>query len=524
MTTTVDPSTLVGGRYVLEKLIGEGGTGEVWRARHVTLRSPVAIKLLHGSAAFRESTRRRFLTEARVAAQLSTRHAVKVFDFGVTDQGRPYLIMELLDGETLSDRLERVHMLTPYATARILRLASRALDAAHALGVVHRDFKPENIFLVRTEEDEEDVKVVDFGVAKLVGELEEDVEDAAPMSSRRLDKAFVSFTRTGKSVGTPCYMAPEQAKGDLDVGPAADVWAVGVVAYECLTGYRPFVAQDIDTLFDRISHCTYVPARERNPSLPADFDTWFQRACAPNPDKRFPNASAATMALIEVLGIQSSAITLADVEAVHSLLPSVRSPSSAPAGPPSSRGEGRSFTPGASSAERELPKVRRPRTVRNFVFAAAVLAMTAIGVGSWWHLRNVPVPPEGDTRVSEPSATGVASTEHPVDVEAPAPSAIAASNGSAAPAASDARTDPEVGKAPAGGTGRSDPAVPPRMDGYRDLPSAWPKASSPPPASPPPSAESPPPEKEQPSSKPPDPPAPKSSATSSPFKLPELGF
>ncbi|MCU0694625.1 MAG: protein kinase, partial [Polyangiaceae bacterium] len=107
MTTMLAQTRLIGGRYVLEKLIGEGGTGEVWRARHTALRSPVAIKFLHGSAAFRESPRRRFLTEARVAAQLNTRHAVKVFDFGVSDQGRPYLIMELLDGESLANRLGR---------------------------------------------------------------------------------------------------------------------------------------------------------------------------------------------------------------------------------------------------------------------------------------------------------------------------------------------------------------------------------------------------------------------------------
>jgi len=532
MTATVDPTTLIGERYILEKLIGEGGTGEVWRARHVTLRSPVAIKLLHGSAAFRDSTRRRFLTEARVAAQLNTRHAVTVFDFGVTKQGRPYLIMELLDGETLADRLARQHMLTPYATARVLRLASRALDAAHALGVVHRDFKPENIFLVRTEEEEEDVKVVDFGVAKLVGELEEDdeedEEDSAAMSSRRFERASMSFTRSGRSVGTPCYMAPEQAKAQDEVGQAADVWAIGVVAYECLTGFRPFVADDIQTLFDRISTCTYVPGKERNPALPEEFDDWFRTVCSPDPEKRFANASSATMALIEVLGIQISTITFADNDAVHSLVPSVRSPSSNPVGPPSSRPGGRSVTPGGAIADRARPRVQ-PKTSRNVAFGVALALMGVVAWISWGQLR-VATAPSGTTSVGSAAEHLACSSGGSLPV-------LAVSSREAK-AASTASEHEAVPLASTGG-GRASPkpghftADVPKMGGHRRLPSvvsadAFPlgAAGAPPEPEPPAgtaSAEesSPPPGTA--SAKAPSPP-PDSAGTGSPFKLPELGF
>jgi len=508
MTTSIDPNRLVGGRYVLEKLIGEGGTGEVWRARHVTLRSPVAIKLLHGSAAFRESTRKRFLTEARVAAQLNTRHAVKVFDFGVTEQGRPYLIMELLDGETLAERLEREKRLSPYATARILRLASRALDAAHSLGVVHRDFKPENIFLVRTEEDEEDVKVVDFGVAKLVGELEErDPEDTAPMSTRRLEKAFISFTRSGKSVGTPCYMAPEQAKAELDVGHTADVWAIGVVAYECLTGFRPFVAADIKTLFDRISSCTHVPARERNPALPQSFDDWFRTACAPDPKDRFPNASAATLALIEVLGIQGSMITLGDSEILPSLIPSVRSSSSGPAGPPSSGSATRftSLTPGASSALRSQPssRVRLPR----LAFGLALIVGLGIAATAWWQLRAAPVPSTAASQAPAASVSSVVTPESTASVD-PEPDA-------SVPASSILPAQPIPTKER--DTTKSSPRdKTPRMEGYRELPRSWPSSTS--------VAEPVAPATSEPPKKPPPPKPPDATATSSPFELPELGL
>src|SRR5262249_21376696 len=136
---------LVGGRYELEELLGQGGMGEVWRARHVALNSHVAIKFLQGASAHRESTRKRFLTEAQVTAQLKTRYAVQVFDFGITDEGQPYLVMELLDGETLGKRLAKHTFLPIPTTVQFLTQAARALDRAHALGIVHRDFKPENV-------------------------------------------------------------------------------------------------------------------------------------------------------------------------------------------------------------------------------------------------------------------------------------------------------------------------------------------------------------------------------------------
>ena len=492
MTATVDPDRLVGGRYALEKLIGEGGTGEVWRARHVTLRSPVAIKLLHGSAAFKESTRKRFLTEARVAAQLSTRHAVKVFDFGVTEQGRPYLIMELLDGETLAHRLEREHVLSPYATARILRLASRALDAAHALGVVHRDFKPENIFLVRTEEEEEeDVKVVDFGVAKLVGGLDDpDVEDTAPVSTRQLERSFTGFTRTGRSVGTPCYMAPEQAKPHTEVGPAADVWAVGVVAYECLTGTRPFFAQDIPSLFNRIEHCTYTPAKERNPALPDAFDAWFRRACAPDPRKRFPNASAATLALIDALEIQNT-ITIGDPESSHAVL--LRGPQSLAA---ARLPREMSVTPGPSS---EMPETsERQRSHKPAMLGVATVLALGVVAGAWLHLR-APSTPTTPSATSEPTVTFLADANSVVGMASAPASASSAPPPAATPTATATTTGPRAkpNAVATGGKARVD--EPATSDA---VPPPAPKETT----------------------KPPETSPPRTTTPASPFELPDLGL
>jgi serine/threonine protein kinase len=163
---------VIGGRYQLEKVLGAGGMGEVWQARHLSLHTTIALKFLRGSSVIDSASRSRFELEARVTAQLKTRSAVQVFDFGVADDGQPFLAMELLEGESLAQRLRRVKRMPADATVYLLNQASRALDRAHALGIVHRDFKPGNVFIVSDEDRREVVKVMDFGLAKIVGELE----------------------------------------------------------------------------------------------------------------------------------------------------------------------------------------------------------------------------------------------------------------------------------------------------------------------------------------------------------------
>src|SRR6185437_3908374 len=217
----VGADRLVGDRYALEVFIGRGGMGEVWRARHVVLDTLVAIKLLLGAAEPSEHAKRRFLTEARVTATLKTRYAVQVFDFGVTEDGLPYLVMELLEGDTLSKRIAREGRLAPATTSRFLQKAARALEKAHALGIVHRDFKPENVMLVADEEDGgETVKVVDFGIAKLVGDLECTLKVALGALARRPGASSrTPRSVTSGGVGTPQYMAPEQVRNLPEVGP-----------------------------------------------------------------------------------------------------------------------------------------------------------------------------------------------------------------------------------------------------------------------------------------------------------------
>ncbi len=289
----------MGGRYALEALVGRGGMGEVWRARHLALQTRVAIKFLQGAAEPSARARRRFLTEAQVTANLRTRHAVQVFDFGVSEDGRPYLVMELLEGETLDKRIARHGRLPLAVTSQILQKAARALERAHALGIVHRDFKPENVMLVPDEEDGgELVKVVDFGIAKLVGDLDATLKCAlGQIAQARRSPSEPALDATSSGVGTPNYMAPEQIRGSAQVGPAADIWAFGVVAYECLTGRRPFEEDSIGKLLTRVlSAAPPAPASSIAP-VPVLFDDWFRVACAANPSDRFPDVLAAASAL-----------------------------------------------------------------------------------------------------------------------------------------------------------------------------------------------------------------------------------
>jgi len=279
---------------------------------------------------------------------------VKVFDIGLTDQGRPYLVMEFLDGETLDTRLSRLGTLPPYSTALILRLAARALDSAHALGIVHRDFKPENIILLDDTDGLDNVKVVDFGVAKLLRGFDESELEGAASPER--------VHARGRLVGTPFYMAPEQTRAEKDVYATLDVWAMGVVAYECLTGRRPFVGRDMQTLFDRIQNGEHPLAHEVNPALPTTFEDWFRTACHPEPRNRFQSASVAATALIEALDIQTSSFPSPDGHAASSPDPCTLSSHSVPDSFRTQRGSlSVPFGPGHAPRHTVSATLREPR-------------------------------------------------------------------------------------------------------------------------------------------------------------------
>ncbi len=252
------PNRRLGDKYVLGEPLGAGGQGRVVRARHELLGTEVAIKLLHADAERSPEARvRAFLREAQAVARLRHRNVVSVTDFGEQDD-EAYLVMELLEGESLRERLLRERTLSAAATTTLVTDVAAALAYCHASGVIHRDLKPENVFFARDDHGTETVKVLDFGTAL-------DAE-SAPLG-----------TTSGRAPGTPHYMSPEQLSGEAAVDARADLFALGVLAFECLVGRRPFDADAYGELVLQV--CTRpLPVPSELAPLPAGFDAWFRKS------------------------------------------------------------------------------------------------------------------------------------------------------------------------------------------------------------------------------------------------------
>jgi hypothetical protein len=278
------PASVIAGKYRLVSKLGQGGMGAVWRADHLTLKAPVAIKLLDPSIAKTEEGLTRFLREAQAAAALRSSHVVQTFDYGVND-GVPYIVMELLVGQSLAERLTTSGPLEPVALAALLKQVARAISKAHQAGIIHRDLKPDNIFLVEGEEDEAIAKVLDFGIAKAAGEL---------------GVALESKTRTGALLGTPFYMSPEQAQGTSVLDFRSDLWSLAVITFEALLGKRPFESEALGDLLLKIC-ANPLPVPSKLGPVPAGFDAWFAKACNREPSQRFESAAEMAKAFERLL-------------------------------------------------------------------------------------------------------------------------------------------------------------------------------------------------------------------------------
>ena len=274
---------ILSGRFKLLRRLGEGAQATVWVAEHLALSTEVAVKLIDPQLAKQAEARERFKREATAAAQLRSANVVQILDHGI-DGEQPFIVMELLLGQDLFDRLHEKTRLSLEETARIVTQVARALSRAHAAGIVHRDLKPENVFLVSSEDDET-VKVLDFGVAKVIDP----------------SKSTMQRTGLGTLLGTPHYMSPEQVKGLAEVDLKSDLWALGVIAYQCVTGALPFESEGVGDLLIRIATAEPPPPSRKRPSLPKSFDAWFAKACHRDPKKRFANAKEMAEALARVV-------------------------------------------------------------------------------------------------------------------------------------------------------------------------------------------------------------------------------
>jgi serine/threonine-protein kinase len=416
--------------------------GEVWRADHLGLRAPIAIKLMNPSIISDQDALARFNREAQAAAALRSPHVVQVFDHGVDpDTGAPFIAMELMEGESLAHRLARLGPLPAVETARVVTHVARALARAHEIGIVHRDLKPDNIFLVRNE-DEEIAKVLDFGIAKT------NAQALGPGSA----------TRTGTVMGTPYYMSPEQITGAKGLDYRTDLWALGVIACECLTGKQPFEGETIGALV--LAICTMQPPRPSSlAAVPDGFDAWFARATDRDIAARFQSARELADALRQ---LTSTAAPLA------------AQPAGAPPGArtvdmlPGTAGftvKPVYHTQTDASAE---PAPERKRGAGLFV-SGLLASLVVLGGASWFLFFSG----SGSTNVA--AAEGSAATSAPSSLPAvSAPSLPSPTPAASVPAVNVA---PVVNVAPASSAGNKSPPA-------KSAPAARPPAASPRPAVP----------------------------------------
>ncbi len=264
----VEQGELIADKYRIERLLARGGMSAVYVARHLALDADVALKLMDPSMIHGDGMRDRFATEARAAAKLTSPYLARVHDYGVHEDV-PFLVMELLQGEHLGVRLSRDKRLSKEAVIGLNKQIARGLRVVHEAGIVHRDIKPQNLFLARYD-DEEIVKILDFGIAK---------------SNEQAGR-----TRTGSIMGSLHYLSPEQARDAKRVDHRTDLWALGVVLYRALTGQMPFMGKDVIDLLQKICLAETPSASAIAPDLGPSIDVFFVRAFERDPNKRFQSA------------------------------------------------------------------------------------------------------------------------------------------------------------------------------------------------------------------------------------------
>jgi serine/threonine protein kinase len=435
MSDSLPPvSGLVAGKYQILGLIGRGGMGSVWEGRHSSLGTRVAVKFIDPEYAESKEACARFVTEARAAATIQSKHAIQIFDHGVTDEGRPYMVMELLVGEPLDKRIDRLGTLDLRDTARVIGHVCRALQRAHDAGIIHRDLKPENIFLVRTPDDDDEIaKVLDFGIAKI----------KAPPGEEGLS----SSTKTGAVLGTPYYMSPEQARGLRNIDHRSDLWSLGVIAHKCVTGVLPFEGESVGDLLVKICTGPLPTPSATFPGLPASFDAWFVRALQREPSQRFASASELADALAVAAGLSARGATSSSDGHGPALGAGSRTgatalaPNATPL--PAAGVTSAPFTTGTTGAA--LP----PKASRGVLFAVAAAALVggSIGVIAVVKLAS-PAPNENASAIAAAPNSAVAGPERsaasPAAVSVPSVSSSLAAPASAASSAPSSSVSPTV--------------------------------------------------------------------------------
>lgn len=443
---------IIAGRYRVGRLVGAGGMGLVFEGEHIELGSQVAIKVIRPQLSSDPHIAQRFVNESRGVAALSSPHIARVFDAGCLESGEAYLVMERLKGKDLLSHLQNIGPLAPELAARFVLEACDGLAEAHTNGLIHRDIKPEHLFIVETPGVRPFVKVLDFGISKRLGSV----------GSARV-------TQPGDSIGSPCYMSPEQMQNPAAVDARTDVWSLGIVLYEALSARKPFDGDTIGQIQWDVIAEPHQPLRELAPHVPESLEAIVERCLKKDPDERFGSARALGDALASYLKEQhgqAAPLTAAlgsagtGSEGTHRPEPSsshqrIRCAAPAPqlamapalAAPPASAAAARPASgvavspvrPAIASGRFEstpdlgpagVPRKRSLRSVLSLVFVVGVCAAALTILGMWannerdrfqwpqWQATLNPTPPD-DALQLEPSQPWEPSTFTWLKIEEP---------------------------------------------------------------------------------------------------------
>jgi serine/threonine-protein kinase len=424
-----DVGDLVADRYRLGRLVARGGMGAVYEAQHTFLARRVAIKLLAGDFR-RPGALQRFEREAKAAGALESEHIAAVVDYGVVANGEPFLVMEYVEGEDLAHLLERARVLPAVRAVNLAIDVCRGLAVAHEKGIVHRDLKPSNVMVARRSDNTDLAKILDFGVAKLPGE---------PTS-----------TSPGALLGTASYMPPEQARDPKTVDARADLYSVGVMLYEMLTGERPHPGDTPSLVVYHLLHERAVPLRERRPDLPEALAEVVEKAMAHDADARFTSATELLRALAPFAGERRAAEDgRREADVSRASLASAVTATSAEAAP---------FARGAP------PEPKPGRRVTGAGAAAAAVAAILVAWTAYAAWRPAPHGAAGPQAQEAPSASAAA----------PPPSAMIA----AAPPAPEAPPAVTEAPAPPASSAQAISARPPPAPNAPNAPTAPPSAAA----------------------------------------------